>query len=69
VRKISPLPGFDPRTVQSVAGRSTDFVTRPIKKTVATCRIIYDVLRFIATSNTSGMHIQNFRFVHDNAVG
>jgi hypothetical protein len=24
VRKISPLPGFDPRTVQPVAGRYTD---------------------------------------------
>ena len=25
VRKISPLPGFDPRTVQSVASRYTDW--------------------------------------------
>jgi hypothetical protein len=27
--KISPLPGFDPRTVQPVAGRYTDYATQP----------------------------------------
>ena len=29
VRKISPAPGFDPRTVQPVASRYTDYATRP----------------------------------------
>jgi hypothetical protein len=29
-RKISPPPGFDPRTVQPVASRYTDWATRPI---------------------------------------
>ena len=29
VRKISPPPGFDPRTVQPVGSRYTDYVTRP----------------------------------------
>jgi len=29
VRKISPPPGFDPRTVQPVASRYTDYGTRP----------------------------------------
>ena len=29
VRKISPPPGFDSRTVQPVASRYTDFATRP----------------------------------------
>ena len=29
VRKISPPPGFDPRTVQPVASRYTDYATRP----------------------------------------
>ena len=29
VRKISPPPGFDPRTVQPVASRYTDYSTRP----------------------------------------
>ena len=29
VRKISPLPGFDPRTAQPVASRYTDYATRP----------------------------------------
>ena len=30
VRKISPPPGFDPRTVQPVASRYTDWANRPI---------------------------------------
>jgi hypothetical protein len=30
VRKISPPPGFDPRTVQSVGSRYTDYATRPL---------------------------------------
>jgi len=29
VRKISPPPGFDSRTVQPVASRYTDYTTRP----------------------------------------
>jgi len=29
VRKILPPPGFDPRTVQSVASRYTNYATRP----------------------------------------
>jgi hypothetical protein len=29
VRKISPSPGFDPRTVQPVASRYTDWATQP----------------------------------------
>ena len=31
VRKISPPPGFDPRSVQPIASRYTDWATRPIK--------------------------------------
>ena len=31
VRKISPPPGFDPRTVQPIASRYTDNATRPTK--------------------------------------
>jgi len=29
VRKISPPPEFDPRTVQPIASRYTDYTTRP----------------------------------------
>jgi hypothetical protein len=29
VRKILPPPGFDPRTIQPVASRYTDYATRP----------------------------------------
>ena len=32
VRKISPPPGFDPRTVQPVASRYTDYATRPTRR-------------------------------------
>ena len=35
VWKISPPPGFDPRTVQPVASRYTDYATRPMKTDVA----------------------------------
>ena len=31
VGKVSPPPGFDPRTVQPVASRYTDYATRPPK--------------------------------------
>jgi len=32
VRKISPLPGFDPRTVQPVASRYTDWATPALEE-------------------------------------
>jgi hypothetical protein len=32
VRKVSTPPGFDPRTVQPVASRYTDWATRPTKE-------------------------------------
>ena len=38
VRKISPPPGFDPRTVQPVASRYTDWANRPTN--------VYEVLKF-----------------------
>ena len=34
VRKMSPPPGFDPRTVQPLASRYTDWATRPTQLTV-----------------------------------
>ena len=43
-RKLSPLPGFDPRTVQPVASRYTDYATRP---TINTYLRLYLVLRQI----------------------
>ena len=33
VRKISPPPGFDPRTVQPVAGRCTDCAIPALEET------------------------------------
>jgi hypothetical protein len=38
VPKISPPPGFDPRTVQPVASRYTDCATRPTHFTDLICR-------------------------------
>jgi hypothetical protein len=34
VQKISPPPGFDPRTVQPLASRYTDYTTRPTAREV-----------------------------------
>jgi hypothetical protein len=42
VRKISPPPGLDPRTVQPVASRYTDYATRPT-----------DVLKVVVISEVS----------------
>ena len=39
VRKISPPPGFDPRTVQPVASRYTDWATRPTRSRVCCLHI------------------------------
>ena len=41
VRKISPPPDFDPRTVQPVASRYTDYATRPFEDLC--CRLNYVV--------------------------
>jgi len=39
VRKISPPPGFEPRTVQPVASRYTDYATRPTTRDVRSVNI------------------------------
>jgi hypothetical protein len=44
VRKILTPPGFDPRTVQPVASRYTDYATRPTSETV---RCVYLPAAFI----------------------
>ena len=48
VRKISPPPGFDPRTVQPVANRYTDYATRPTRPLVDTRN--YSFLHSVHTS-------------------
>jgi hypothetical protein len=42
VRKISPPPGFDPRTVQLVS-RYTDYATRPTEPWVTPTKYIYHI--------------------------
>ena len=41
VRKISPSPGFDPRTVQLVASRYTDWATRPADTQLASRNMLF----------------------------
>ena len=51
-RKMSPSPGFDPRTLQSVTSRYTDYATRPTRlwrtddKTCAFTKNIFHQFRF-----------------------
>jgi hypothetical protein len=40
VRKISPHPRFDPRIVQSVASRYTDYATRPTNRLVGLLNLL-----------------------------
>jgi hypothetical protein len=47
VRKISPPPGFDPRTVQPVTSRYTDYTTRPTKALQYITHIPLATLMFI----------------------
>ena len=41
MQKISPPPGFDPRTFQSLASRYTDYATRPTNELVGTSGTFY----------------------------
>ena len=56
VRKISPPPGFDPRTVQPVASSYTDYATRPT----------HDILtiNFKAVFHETTWTRLNLRFLH-----
>ena len=45
-RKSRPPPGFDPRTVQPVAIRYTDYTTRPTSGTVVTLKT-RNILQFL----------------------
>jgi len=44
-------PGFDPRTVQPVASRSTDYVTRPTLKLLANTKWQYSNGQLILKGN------------------
>ena len=50
VRKISPLPGFDPRTVQPVDSRYTDWATQPTALHVA-CFKFYIIMAWWCSSD------------------
>ena len=54
VRKTSPLPGFDPRTVQPVASRHTDYA---ILTPVSSWRDVY-------AQHHIFLYIQDLRFSH-----
>ena len=55
VRKISPPPGFDPRTVQPVTSRYTDYATRPTPCSVMPTKLhgFTSHTSVIVTSNAS----------------
>jgi len=42
--KYRPLPGFDPRTVQPVASRYTDYATRSVREYIVSAYVL--VIRF-----------------------
>jgi hypothetical protein len=50
VRNNSPPPGFDPRTVQSLASRNTDRATRPTE-------ILYTLVKLSTVVVSDGVHI------------
>ena len=58
VREISPPPGFDPRTVQAVASRYTDYVTRP-----TFFENLWTKLRFQSDKNSGALHEDQFTFL------
>jgi len=72
VRKISPSPGFDPRTVQPVASRYTDYATGPTDLTKTCFKIfrlincnakkkIFNLKNFLqVTSKTFAGNFKNF---------
>ena len=47
VRKISPPPGFDPRSVKPLASRYTDYATRPTIKPKGNVCILYSYISFV----------------------
>ena len=47
VRKISPPPGFDPRTIQPIVSRCTDYATRPTAKLMCRPNLLFSSQRSI----------------------
>jgi hypothetical protein len=43
VQKIPPTPGFEPRTIQPIASRYTDYATRPTKFGVLNTKTILKI--------------------------
>jgi hypothetical protein len=68
VRKISPPPEFDPRTVQPVGSRYTDYATLPALRiiypdnfieilTVPVCKFDVHIVRFSTGYTSRGQHL------------
>jgi len=53
VRKISPPPGFDPRTVQTVSSRYTSVIEIRITLTALTCSVNIYIYIYIGVSISS----------------
>ena len=61
VRKISPPPGIDPRTVQPVASRHTDWATRPTRYKVMYCKVTCLACNVPLTLTSLLQQISHFR--------
>ena len=66
VRKISPPPGFDPRTVQPVASRYTDYANWPTHETSLSLKT---ACRLVQTRAETFSLRLNLMCVCKNAIG
>jgi len=65
-RKISPPLGFDPRIVQPVASRYTDYATRPTKTEYTGLKKILRMDDFKVIDSQHAMMINNFKNAQKN---
>jgi hypothetical protein len=64
VRKISPPPGFDPRTIHPVACRYIDYATRPINCSLwSTNNVSCVIIRIFRLNFFTRLHSHSFSFL------
>ena len=64
VRKISPSPWFDPRTVQPVVNRYTDYATRPTYLLTTILKIYWNFLLFLLHHHCIYYHPYYYHYCH-----
>jgi len=65
VRKISPPPGFDPRTVQPVVSRYTDYATRPTEQDQLAYKLEIEVRKLLQFMVVTDQLVSNSGHVSD----